>query len=130
MKKSFVACCLALAASSMLISDLAFAGRYDVRREYREGVREVSRERREARREIRRCKSRECARREMREGYREVNRERREARREIRREIREDRRDRYWRDRDDDNSGSFLGGLAVGAIAVGVAAAIANADDE
>ena len=133
----------------------ALAGRWEVRKEIREGARAVHREKREAAREIRRCKTRECARREIREGYREVEKERREARREIRREIREDYYDnfyrgggrwyrdgRYWdrrdyqrryyhrhgyHDRDDDDD--FLKGAAVGAAIVGVAAAVANSRD-
>jgi hypothetical protein len=139
---------------ALILPSEALAGRWEVRKEVREGARAVHREKREAAREIRRCKTRECARREIHEGYREVGKERREARREIRREVREDyydnfyrgrgrwyrdgrdwdrydyerryyRRDRY-RDRDDDD---FLKGAAVGAVIVGVAAAVANSGD-
>jgi hypothetical protein len=81
-----------------------------------------------------------------------VERERREARREIRREIREDYYDsyyrggdrwyrdgrywdrydyerRYYRRRDDDGK-QFLKGALVGAAVVGIAAAVANSDDD
>jgi len=106
-----------------LWSSHAFAGRWEVRKEYREGKREIEREKREAKRELKRCKTRECAKREIREGYSEVIREKREARREIRRELRDSRRDRW----DDDNE--ILGGVVVGAAIIGIASAIANDDD-
>jgi len=130
----------------------ASASRWEIRQEMREGARSVQREKREAEREIRKCKTRECARREIREGYREVERERREARREIRREIREDYYDRYYRGdgrwyrdgrywdrydyerryyrRRDDDGEQFLKGALVGAAVVGIAAAVANSDDD
>jgi hypothetical protein len=129
----------------------ASASRWEVRQEIHEGAKEVRREKREAARELRKCQTRECARREIREGYREVERERREARREIRREIREDYYDRYYRgdgrwyrdgrywDRHEyerryyrrrDDGDDFLKGVLIGAAVVGVAAAVANADDD
>ena len=80
-------CLLSFVLCALLAPVDANAGRWEVRKEIREGARSVERERREARRELQRCKTRECARREMREGYREVAREKREARREIRGEI-------------------------------------------
>lgn len=127
----------------------ALASRWEVRQEVREGYYEVGREKREARRELSRCKTRECARREVREGYREVGREKREARREIRHEVREnyydryfqgndrwyrdgrywnryDYQNRYYRRNDDD----LLKGVIIGAAVVGVAAGIANSDDD
>lgn len=120
---------VAVMVSALLMTDVAYAGRWEVRREVREGAREVQREKREAARELSRCTTRECARREIREGYREVNRERREARREVRREVREARREADWRGRDDDGR-ALLTGVIVGAAVVGVAAAVANAQDE
>jgi len=120
----------ALAAVLVLMAGLppptAYAGRWEVRREMREGAREVAREKREAHRELKRCGTRECARREIREGYHEVQREKREARREIRRELRDYDDDRYDRDND------LLEGLAIGAAAVGIATAVSKAfrDDE
>lgn len=138
---------------ALLAPNLALAQRYEVRREVREGTREVNRERREAARELRRCDTRECARQEVREGYREVNREKREARREIRREIREERRDQYWRSdgryyrdgrywdryeyerryyghyRRDDDKNDLLKGILIGAAVVGVTAAVINSQN-
>ena len=130
----------------------ASASRWEVRQEMREGAKSVQKEKREAARELRKCKTRECARREVREGYREVERERREARREVRREIREDYYDRYYRGDDrwyrdgrywdryeyerryyrrhDDDGQQFLKGALVGAAVVGIAAAVANSDDD
>jgi hypothetical protein len=129
----------------------AAAARWEVRREVREGARAVGREKREAFRELQRCTTRDCARREVREGHREVAREKREARREIKREVRQDYYDnfyrgngRWYRDgrwwdrndyerryfyRDDDGAGKIIAGVAIGAAVVGVAAAIADADD-
>lgn len=151
-----VAAMVATAASVVLVGTFApadaQASRWEVRQEVKEGAKSVQREKREAARELRKCQTRECARREIREGYYEVGRERREARREIRREIREDYYDnyyrgdgrwyrdgRYWdryeyerryyrrRDRDDND---LLKGAVVGAAVVGVAAAIANSNDD
>lgn len=121
---------VALALVGLLQQPVALAGRWEVRQEMREGAREVAREKREARRELRRCETRACARREIKEGYREVQREKREARREIRSEVREDRwrRDR-WRDDRDDGS-DVMTGVVVGAAVVGIAAAIANSQDD
>ncbi|TIC86168.1 hypothetical protein [Crenobacter intestini] len=109
---------------TLLLTDSALASRYEIRQEIREGRGEVFREKLEARRELRRCTTSACARREIREGYREVNRERREARREVRREIRQDRRERFWREHDDDNP--LLNGLVAGAAIVGVGALLRN----
>ena len=132
-------------AVGLMAPQPAAASRWEVRKEMREGAKSVQREKREAARELRKCQTRECARREVREGYRE-------ARREIRREVREDYYDRYYRgegrwyrdgrywDRYDyerryyrrrDNDGEqFLKGALVGAAVVGVAAAVANSDDD
>lgn len=63
----------------------------DIKREWREGMREIRSERREAAREILNADTPGEFRREIREGIRQVRRERREMRREIRREM----RDRY-----------------------------------
>ena len=129
-------CLLSFVLCALLAPVDANAGRWEVRKELREGARSVERERREARRELQRCKTRECARREMREGYREVAREKREARREIRGEIAENRweRRRHWRDgrwhyddRDDDDD--MLKGALVGAAVVGAAAVIIGSQD-
>ncbi|HPB76332.1 MAG TPA: hypothetical protein PLY96_13925 [Chromatiaceae bacterium] len=116
---------VALALVGLLQQPVALASRWEVRQEAREGAREVAREKREARRELRRCETRACARREIKEGYREVQREKREARREIRREVREDR----WRDDRDDGS-DVMTGVVIGAAVVGIAAAIANSQDD
>jgi len=141
-----------LLALALLVPDLALASRWEIRQEMREGARSVAREKREAARELRRCTTRECARREVNEGRREVARERREARREIRSEVREHRRDQYWRNgryyRDnrwwdpydyerryygghyDDDGDDLIKGLVVGAAVVGVTAAIINSQDD
>jgi gas vesicle protein len=146
-----------IAAASVALVGLtapmqASASRWEIRKEMREGAKSVQKEKREAARELRKCKTRECARREVREGYREVERERREARREVRREIREDYYDRYYRGdnrwyrdgrywdryeyerryyrRRDDDGNQFLKGAVVGAAVIGIAAAVANADDD
>jgi hypothetical protein len=141
-----------VAAVGVIAPQPAVASRWEVRKEVREGAKSVQREKREAARELRKCQTRECARREVREGYREVERERREARREIRREVREDYYDRYYRGegrwyrdgrywdrydyerryyrRRDDDGEKFLKGALVGAAVVGVAAAVANSDDD
>jgi hypothetical protein len=78
---------LVLSAGLFPAPSVAWAGRWDVRREMAEGNREIRRERREAMREISRADSPWEARREIREAHREINRERRERRREVRREI-------------------------------------------
>jgi hypothetical protein len=92
MNKRFICLNLALISCFSLLNCVipskALAGRYDIRREMREGAREIRRERREALREILEADSPGEARREIREGIREVQRERREMRREVRREIR------------------------------------------
>ncbi|GGN00259.1 hypothetical protein [Shewanella xiamenensis] len=120
--KLFIVISLSTALFLGLWSNHAFAGRWEVRNEYREGKHEIEREKREAKRELKRCKTRECAKREIREGYSEVSREKREARREIRRELRDSRRERW----DDDSE--ILGGVVVGAAIIGIASAIANDD--
>ncbi|MGS0692346.1 hypothetical protein [Shewanella sp. 30m-9] len=109
---------------SSLVSFDANAGRYEVRKEIREGSREVNREKREAAREVLRCKTRKCAKREIREGYREVAREKREARREIRHALSDNRHDR-WKHKND----NFLTGVLVGGAIIGAATAIANDND-
>ena len=109
---------------SSLVSFDANAGRYEVRKEIREGSREVNREKREAAREVLRCKTRKCAKREIREGYREVAREKREARREIRHALSDNRHDR-WKYKND----NFLTGVLVGGAIIGAATAIANDND-
>jgi hypothetical protein len=76
-------------AGVLLSSALAFADRWDVRKEVSEGNREIRRERREAVREIANADSAWEARQEIREAHREISREQREARREVSREIRE-----------------------------------------
>jgi hypothetical protein len=115
-----------LALSTTLVPPTAYAGRWEVRQEIREGAGEVRREKREARRELKRCDTRQCARREIREGYGEVQREKREARREIRRDLRNYDDDRY------DRGSDVLKGLAIGAAVVGIATAFSKAsrDDE
>lgn len=84
---------VALTAGLLMTASVAWADRWDVRRELAEGNREIRRERREAVREIARADSPWEARREIREAHREIRREQREKRREVRREIRED----MWR---------------------------------
>ena len=80
--------------SGLLLSvPVAWADRWDVRREIAEGNREIRRERREALREIARADSPREARREYWEGHREIRRDQREKRREVRREVREE----MWR---------------------------------
>jgi hypothetical protein len=78
-----------MSAGVLLSSALAFADRWDVRKEVSEGNREIRRERREAVREIANADSAWEARQEIREAHREISREQREARREVSREIRE-----------------------------------------
>ncbi|WP_371188599.1 hypothetical protein [Thalassotalea maritima] len=121
--KHFSYISIALLFSTLLMPTVAEAGRYEVRKEIREGYIEVNREKREAAREVLRCKTRRCAAREIREGHREVAREKREARREIRRAIRKNRYDK-WQHRDD-----LIGGIIVGGTIIGVVDAIANNDD-
>lgn len=84
---------LVVSASLLLTASVAWADRWDVRREIAEGNREIRRERREAYREISRADSRWEARREIREAHREIRREQYEKRREVRREMREN----MWR---------------------------------
>lgn len=74
---------LGTALLCVAVTSTAYADKWDVRREWREGAREVAAEKREARREIHQCRTRECMIREAYEGQREIDRERREARREI-----------------------------------------------
>lgn len=112
---------IALVVTAAWLQPVAHAGRWEVRKEIREGSREVRREKREARRELARCETRACARREVREGYREVQQERREARREVRRALRD-----YDDDRDDGGK-DLLKGLAIGAAVIGIATVISNA---
>lgn len=147
--------CLPLFACALMgtaaTTEIASAQNWEVRREIREGAREVRREKREAYRALKRCTTEECIRREVREGRREVARERRESRREVRREVREAYRDqwyrggdrwyrdgRYW-GRDEyeryyyhrrDGANDVLKGVLVGAAVVGVAAAIADDNDD
>jgi hypothetical protein len=78
-----------LTAGFLVTASVAWADRWDVRREIAEGNREIRRERREAIREISRADSPWEARREIREAHREIRREEREKRREVRREVRE-----------------------------------------
>jgi hypothetical protein len=78
-----------LTAGVLGTASVAWADRWDVRREIAEGNREIRRERREAIREIARADSPWEARREIREAHREIRREQREKRREVRREVRE-----------------------------------------
>jgi hypothetical protein len=73
---------LVLGAGLLLTASVAWADRWDVRREIAAGDREIRRERREAIREISRADSPWEARREIREAHREINRDRREKRRE------------------------------------------------
>jgi len=82
-----------LSASLLFPAAVAWAERWNVRREISEGNREIRRERREAIREISRSDSPWEARREIREAHREIRREQREQRREVRREVREN----MWR---------------------------------
>lgn len=98
----------------------AHAGRWDARREFREGQREIARERREMRRDILRADSPREARQAFREGQREIARERREMRREVRREL------RYgsW-DSDRNRVGEIIAGVALGAIIVSAARGVA-----
>ncbi|MGL6109678.1 MAG: hypothetical protein ACRC2B_06200 [Rubrivivax sp.] len=98
----------------------AQAGRWDARREFREGQREIARERREMRRDILRADSPREARQAYREGQREIAQERREMRREVRREL------RYggW-DSDRNRVGEIIAGVALGAIIVSVARGVA-----
>jgi len=123
---TFVVLTCAVAVLTTVVQPVAYAGRWEVRQEIREGAREVRREKREAYRELKRCETRQCARREVREGYREVEREKREARREIRRELRDYDDDRY------DRRGDVLKGVAIGAAVVGIATAVSRAaqDDD
>lgn len=118
---SFTVLAVVLVLAAGLLPPPAYADRWEVRRELREGAREVRREKREARRELARCETRACARREVREGYREVQQERREARREVRRALRD-----YDDDRDDGGK-DLLKGLAIGAAVIGIATVISNA---
>jgi hypothetical protein len=96
------------------------AGRWDARREFREGQREIARERREMRRDIMRADSPREARQAFREGQREIARERREVRREVRREL------RYggW-DSDRNRVGEIIAGVALGAIIVSATRGVA-----
>ena len=112
-----------------LLHSTAYASRWEIRQEFREGAREVNREKREATREVLRCKTKKCAYREMREGHREVQREKREARREIRREVRDHRYDRKYRDyrNDRDDRRDLLTGIAIGAAVIGVAKVVSDA---
>ena len=98
----------------------AQAGRWDARREFREGQREIARERREMRRDILRADSSREVRQAYREGQREIARERREMRREVRREL------RYggW-DSDRNRMGEIIAGVALGAIIVSAARGVA-----
>jgi hypothetical protein len=82
---------LGLPTSALLVFGMppAALSRNDVRREWREGMREIRRERREAAREILNADTPAEFRREIREGVREVRREKREMRRAVRREIRQ-----------------------------------------
>ena len=119
---------LTLALTVLMVAGLgsfdANAGRYEVRKEIREGIREVNREKREAAREVLRCKTRKCARREIREGYREVASEKREARREIRNALHDNRHGKWKNNRD-----NFLTGVLVGGAIIGAVTAIANDDN-
>ena len=147
---------LLAAASTVLAATVpttAHADRWEVRREVRKGYYEVERAKRRAERDVRRCTTRECAEREIRRGYRDVEREKREARGNIRRELRQDyyrdsyyrggdrwyRDGRYWNRNDyerryyrkrDRDGNEFLKGVVVGAAVVGVAAAIAQSNDD
>ena len=96
------------------------AGRWDARREFREGQREIARERREMRRDIMRADSPREARQAYREGQREIAQERREMRREVRREL------RYggW-DSDRNRVGEIIAGVALGAIIVSATRGVA-----
>jgi hypothetical protein len=78
-----------LLTAMVVIAPVAWADRWDIRREVAEGNREIRRERREAFREIVSADSPGERRREIREAHREINRERRERRREVRREVRQ-----------------------------------------
>jgi hypothetical protein len=84
---------LVLSAGLLMAAPLAWADRWDVRREIAEGNREIRRERREAYREISRADSPWEVRREIREAHREIMREQYEKRWEVRREMREN----IWR---------------------------------
>ena len=96
------------------------AGRWDARREFREGQREIARERREMRRDIMRADSPREARQAYREGQREIAQERREMRREVRREL------RYggW-DSDRNRVGEIIAGVVLGAIIVSATRGVA-----
>lgn len=111
------ALCLLVALAAALPAQ---AGRWEARREFREGQREIARERREMRRDILRADSPREARQAYLEGQREIARERREMRREVRREL------RYggW-DSDRNRAGEIIAGVALGAIIVSAARGVA-----